>query len=405
MTKEIALEEAASWFDRKISSILSKPRSMASKHLDTIMDRVHDVKNSATRFDYSDIKEPDVYQNYATTIFNKTTEIFDDIKTPEEITYKSLEDFHSSSTNQVESYLNVLAKYLTWLKRDRSYKDKVKNLDRTLSRLKEELHKFDNRTLASYIEVEKYEKVIDDIKILQEAVQRKKELETEIEAHSDDVKRISNVIEEKQNELNELKSHPGFQQLDDNEKELLQMEINISNKITEIKKLSNKVMKAADTRKIEIDDNTREIMRALVKDPLEELVKELDGYSGIKSTLNQLKEISSLPAIQMKKEKLERAFENIDEILDDGILDIQKRAKFLIKQSEAINQKFKEMEMELKIKKLSDEIDNLKIDRNRITLTQRRELDEINDTIKTLSKSITTRVEEYIDEEIKLVYS
>ncbi|GAJ20999.1 unnamed protein product, partial [marine sediment metagenome] len=52
--------------------------------------------------------------------------------------------------------MNLLSKYLSWLKRDRSYKDKVKNLDRVLGRLKEEVHRFENKTMVHYSEIIKY---------------------------------------------------------------------------------------------------------------------------------------------------------------------------------------------------------------------------------------------------------
>ncbi|GAH38550.1 unnamed protein product, partial [marine sediment metagenome] len=73
---------------------------------------------------------------------------------------------------------------------------------------------------------------------------------------------------------------------------------------------------------------------------------------------------------------LQRAYDNIDEILNDDVLEIQIKAQFLVQQSEAINDKFKEMQLDIKIKKLEDEKDNLKIDRDRITLSLRREKEE-----------------------------
>jgi len=404
MSQEKTLEEAFTWFNDKVSSTVSSYRNTAMKHLRSISDRVEELKTAAHRFDYSDLKDPDVYQNYSTTIYNNTLDTFNEFKIPESVTYNIIDDFASDLKNKISSYVNMLAKYLSWLKRDRSYKTKVRNLDRALTRLKEEVHNFENKTMVSYAEIVKYEKVSDDIETLIQNVERNKFLEDEIESHADEIEQVSNTIEKKESELKELKNHPGFQQLEKNNKEIDHIEISIANKVSEIKKLCNKVLRASDTRKINLDDSYKEMMKIMIKDPLGLFVKESEGYRGIKAMLRELKEISTEPTIQMKKEKMQRAYDNIDEILNDEILELQKRAKFIIQQSEAINFKFSEMQLDVKIKKLEEEIDNLKIDRNRITLPLRREKEEIEAKISSLSKSIEERIKEFTDKTLKLIF-
>jgi len=121
-------------------------------------------------------------------------------------------------------------------------------------------------------------------------------------------------------------------------------------------------------------------------------------------TLQNLKEISTDSSIQMKKEKLQRAFDNIDEIINDELLENQKRAQFIVKQNEAINHKFEDMQLFVKIKKHEQEIDNLTIDRNRITLSLRRELEGVEEKIASTSKSVEERIIEFTGKEIKLVF-
>ncbi len=404
MTQKLQLSDALNWFNKHISSTLASYRNNAHKNIRTIHNKIEDLITAAHRFDYSDIKDPDVYQNYATTIFNKTTEIFEKIEPPEVITYYKIEEYNNLCKNQIATYMNLLSKYLSWLKRDRSYKDKVKNLDRVLGRLKEEVHKFENKTMVHYSEIIKYERVIDDIEELQINVQRRTELNKEINSHSEDIMRLTKIVEEKNDVLKELKDHPGFVQFKQNKNELEKIEIILSNKVSEIKKLSNKVIKAAESKKIEIDVYDKETLKNLIKDPLGVLIKESDGYRGLKAILNTLKEISTLPAIQMKKDKLKRAYENIDEILNDELLEHQQRAKFLIQQNDAINDKFIEMEIDVKIKRYEKEIDNLKIDIDRITLPLRRELEQVERKITTAKETIEKRVLDFTNQLISLIF-
>ncbi|MCK5141079.1 MAG: hypothetical protein KAQ70_02710, partial [Candidatus Heimdallarchaeota archaeon] len=345
MSENKSLEDTLDWFNNRISSSVSKYRHTAIKQVRSILDRVEELKTAAHRFDYSDLKDPDVYQNYATTIYNKTLEMFEDLESPDNITYNILDALNRDFKNRINTYTNLLAKYLSWLKRDRSYKNNVKNLDKALTRVKEDVYVFENKTLVSYSEIVKYEKVADDIETLIDFVERKKEIATEINSHVDDITKITKIVDKKQKELDELKNHPGYLQLEKNKKELDHIEILISNKISEIKKLSSKVLKAAESKKVELDDYDKDIMKSLIKDPLTTLIKEGDGYRGIKATLRILKEVSASPAVQMKKEKLKRAYENIEEILNDGLAESQQKAKFLISQSEAINRKFSDLKM------------------------------------------------------------
>ncbi|MHA1202802.1 MAG: hypothetical protein ACTSQ4_09800 [Candidatus Heimdallarchaeaceae archaeon] len=403
MSENKSLKDTLEWFNNRIASSVSKYRHTAIKQVRTILDRVEELKTAAHRFDYSDLKDPDVYQNYATTIYNKTLEMFEDLEAPENVTYNILDDLNRDFKSRINAYTNLLAKYLSWLKRDRSYKNNVKNLDRSLTRVKEDVYVFENKTLVSYSEIVKYEKVADDIEALIELVNRKKEIVAEINVHKDDITKITKIIDKKQKELDELKNHPGYLQLVKNKNELDHIEILISNKISEIKKLSSKVIKAAETKKVELDDYDKDIMKSLIKDPLTTLVKEGDGYRGIKATLRILKEVSASPAIQMKKEKLKRAYENIEEILNDGLSESQQKAKFLIDQSEAINRKFSDLKMDVRIKKLNEEINNYKIDRQRITLSLEREKEEIDEEVTALVKSVEEKIEEYIEKTVKLV--
>ncbi len=404
MSQDLPLEEAYDWFNSRVSSSMSSYRNSAAKQLRSIKDKVEEVKSAAHRFDYSDIKDPDVYQNYATTIFTNINEIFEDLETPEQITYKNLEDFLSNIQSKINSCMNMLSKYLSWLKRDRSYKDKVKSLDRSLTRLKEDVHIFETKTLVSYSEIVKFERVLEDIERLKQLVERQNELEEEIESYADDVEKITNEINENQSALDEFENHPGFIQLEKNRKELERIEITISNRLSEIKKLSSKVLKAVDNKKVDLNDYDKEVLKSLTKDPLTAFVKEPEGYRGIKSSLNVLKKVSTEPSIQMKKEKLQRAYENIEEILNDELLELQKTAQFIVKQSEAIDYKFQEMQLDVKMKKLRELIDNLKIDRNRITLSIRREKNEVEEEIQSLNKSIEENINEFTNRSIKLVY-
>ncbi len=403
MSENKSLEDTLDWFNNRISSSVSKYRHTAIKQVRSILDRVEELKTAAHRFDYSDLKDPDVYQNYATTIYNKTLEMFEDLESPDTVTYNILDALNRDFKNRINTYTNLLAKYLSWLKRDRSYKNNVKNLDRALTRVKEDVYVFENKTLVSYSEIVKYEKVADDIEILIDFVERKKEIVTEINSHEDDITKITNIVDKKQKELDELKNHPGYLQLVKNKKELDHIEILISNKISEIKKLSSKVLKAAESKKVELDEYDKDIMKSLIKDPLTTLVKEGDGYRGIKATLRILKEVSASPAVQMKKEKLKRAYENIEEILNDGLDESQQKAKFFINQSEAINRKFSELKMDVRIKKLNEEINNYTIDRQRITLSLEREKEEIEEKVTALVKSVEERIEEYIEKTVKLI--
>ncbi|MCE7739557.1 MAG: hypothetical protein GPJ50_09270 [Candidatus Heimdallarchaeota archaeon] len=404
MSQELTLEKAFEWFNSRVSSSFSGYRNSASKQIRSINDKVEELKSSAHRFDYSDIKDPDVYQNYATTIYIKTNELFDDIEIPENITYNNLENFAAVLKNKLNSYMSFLAKYLSWLKRDRSYKDKVKSLDRTLTRLKEEIHHFETKTMVNYSEIVPKEKVLDDIENLTHLVQRDNELEEEINSHANEVEKLTKEIDKQKKKLNELKNHPGFIQSENNKKELEHIEISISNKVSEIKKLCNKVLRASDNKKIILDNYDKDIMKGLIKDPLGLFIKESEGYREVKAALQTLKEISLDPSIQMKKEKLQRAFDNIDEIVNNELLENQNRAQFIIKQNEAINHKFEDMQLFVKIKKFEQEIDNLTIDRNRITLSLRREKEEIDDKIASISKSVEERIAEFTGKKMKLVF-
>ena len=402
MSEEMEVKEALQWFEKNVSSILSGPRQSILKHMNKIMHLIEDLIETSARFDYSDIKDPTVYQNYATTIYKKTEDLFSKITIPEDVNYNAASKFLDSCKNQITAYINVLAKYLSWLKRDRSFKSKVKALDRSLSRLQKEVNAFELKTLTNYGEMIDYERVIENLNRVIELLNEKKLIQEEIASYQEDVDKLTNIITQKEKELNELVSHPGFKKLEENKKELESIEIAISNKVSEIKKLCNKILKAAESRKLSLNDTEKEAMKSLVKDPFAVITSDSDGYHSLKGILSKLRDISRNPVIQMKKDKLEKALANIDEIINDGLLEEQKRAKFLLQQSAAIENKFKELEIDRKIKKLKREVENLKIDRERITLPLRRKLKEVNEEINNLIKSSEEKIEQLLGKSLKI---
>ena len=62
------------------------------------------------------------------------------------------------------------------------------------------------------------------------------------------------------------------------------------------------------------------------------------------------------------------------------------------------------MQLFVKIQKCEPEIDTLTIERNRITLSLRREKEEIDDKIASISKSVEKRIVEFTGKEMKLVF-
>jgi hypothetical protein len=80
MSVEKSLDEALDWFNDRISSTVASYRNNAMKQMRAVIDKIEELKTAAHRFDYSDIKDPDVYQNYATTIYNNTQETFEEIR-------------------------------------------------------------------------------------------------------------------------------------------------------------------------------------------------------------------------------------------------------------------------------------------------------------------------------------
>ncbi len=404
MTELIALEDCYEWYNEKINSYVSKPRSKAKSRIEDIEEKIEDVLETAKRFDYSDKKDPSVYENYATTIYEKTVKKFEDLKRPENITYNTLDRYYDDCNNTINSYIDVLSKYLSWLKRDRSFKNRVKSLDRALGKLRKEVYNFNTDTLVNYSEYKKYEDVAINIKRLSELIERKKELIKQINSHSDKIEKFNQMIEEKEENLNELVEHPGFNQLEENERKLNAIKLALTDEISDIKKLANKVLKAEDNNNIELEYYDRDVYKSLIKEPLEYLISQPEGYNSLKLALNNLKKFSEDPTVQLKKDKLERAFESIDEILEDSLLEWQKDSQFITKQSKAINDKFEEMNIHRQIQQLKEKIRNLKIDRDRLTIIERRELNEVEEEIKELNASIEEQTAKLLDIEIELQF-
>ncbi|MGQ4913650.1 MAG: hypothetical protein ACP6IU_02755 [Candidatus Asgardarchaeia archaeon] len=351
---KIAFDELEEWYSQKINEKVKPYVAEASRIFNKVKDDLKHLIPISKDFVTGDPKAPEEANNAANRLGEKLLELIDELlKIPDTPTYNDVDEFIENSEkfyNQIMKYGRIWVPQLT-----KEFKPRLKRMDFFIKELQKKTFTF-KKLQAKYGWIKQLESVFEKIKAIKKDLntlnnylEKKKELESILAEY--DVK-----INEKKNKISQLRAAAHIDTIEEIDKELKQIEIEISQILNIYQKAFKKIINAMQSTKVKFSLNFQRKLNEYYENPVAAFLKEDIGYPELCEFLEELNRVLKEDSFSLKPQDVRRIEKKTKQIIKNKILlPYQKRYKELLEQKK--NLSFKQ-EMN-KITELNEELATL----------------------------------------------
>ncbi len=367
---EQLLNDFRETYSEFISKELANVRKKIGSRVKKVQEKINRVLIDAENFHEEITETSPTMDKYSLKIEEEVKATFSQLEPPESITYQSVKDYIDEITKGLTKLDGVFKKYVPLLKDKKKYTKRVKDMDRDIKKLGNELLKLQSELQSQYEPHREIESVIELIKEILERKARVEQIENELKNREKDVLEQRKVVEELQKELEKIKSHELLAKLEEANQEIHEMRKNLDLEFSEIKKGLKKLWKYLKKNRIEYNKEDQRLAEQFSSDPVGTL--GTGHQRTLRGIFSLLEKHSS--KLQLKKEKEEALKEALHAMVNEGKLDeLAQKAKQVWERREKIRQQLAAMKLEETEKELERKLRDAQRDLDRITEALERE--------------------------------
>lgn len=373
---ESSLKQHMIQLENEADNKLKKIRFKGKKLIQNTNKRLSIIKGDGAKFEENITPDSTAQEKYSHKISEVVLSTVNSIDIPENITKSSLNQFATGTREVLFEQDQLLIKYVSLLK-EKSYKDRVNSLGKSLKRLNKELIKLEEFIIKDYTPNAHIEDVAEKVKNLVETIDKyyqKYDIllskEEEMEEKVLELYKISEQIAEL--EANHTKVE--YQTI----LELYsKLQRNLDSKFSNIRKAMRKQVNLISKSKTGGDTT---LLKEFITDASATLANQTSIMS-VKNMLEDLDVLMSKNALGLKKEKRESAREDIKDFLGGDLESVWKETRELTGKRNALSDKLKELELEAKIDKINSVLNAARRDKNRIIEREIRDIRQVSNGI------------------------
>ncbi|RMG31670.1 MAG: hypothetical protein D6732_14490 [Methanobacteriota archaeon] len=372
--------------EKEAGNELSKERrKLGDKFLKNIEKHLNDMMEIAEEFRVPNVESNDTsaVEKYSHKIYEGVVETLKQLDPPEKITLQSVNRYLDTIQKELENLTkNVFSKYIKLL--DRKYGKRVKSLDKAYLRIfkdLEETRKFLVNKYNPKASIEEGLWILDDILDLEK---RYLQVIEELKMEEQTINKLQNQIDSIMKEIAELENSPLFHKKKTVDEAFSQMQKELDNYLTEIRKALRKFINKSSKSKDKIDVS---LAKEIVTDAASAFAKQ-SSVTGLKTIFSDIMNLLESNEIEMKRDKKNTAIDNLKELLDGKLEEIWEKSRKLMEDKTGIAKEIEEKDIEGKIAKLTNTLEGAKRDMQRIVERKLREAEKIQDEIKKLTEKL-----------------
>jgi len=389
------------WFEKQTENSVKKIRSELKKQIDYVANAMDDLRESALEFEMKDTIDAETRS--AQNIYEKFTEMTDAFEFPEEVTYKTAEDF----LKRLEKFLSTL---LTQGRRfipnlGKKYKTRLFILNRALTRIQRNYQDFEKFLEDKTVLLRQVDEASESISLLIEKVKNRKNLKQEIKAEKSEVTKLVEEIEALDLSTSNLENQTVLSELKEINKQVKivgnKMRLELGGLDKPLRKLSSRVLDG----KVMVPPELVELANNIRDNPLDAFWNISNGYEKLTRLLEILIEAAKSDKLKLKTSMTNKTVTLSTKIINGSMKDIHSELLKLKQERMVIEQKVEELGLKEKIQKLEHKHEELAKKEER---KQRRikdledQLEELNaDTVK-LAANTQRKVKKLTNQDVKI---
>ncbi len=377
------IEQQLNSFRKSYSEFISKELANVRKKIGSrvkkVQEKINRVLIDADNFHEEITETSPTMDKYSLKIEEEVKATFSSLEPPEIITYLLVKEYIDEITKGLTKLDNVFKKYVPLLKDKKKYTKRVKDMDRDIKKLGNELLKLQSELQHHYEPHREIESVIDLIDEILERKERIEQIEKELRKREKDVQEQKEVVQGLQTELEKVRSHELLGKLEEANQEIHEMRKNLDLEFSEIKKGLKKLWKYLKKNRIDYNKEDQRLAEQFSSDPVSVL------GTGHERTLVSIFALLEKHAskLQLKKDKEEALKEALNAMINEGKLNkIAQDAKQAWEKRENIRRQLTELKLEEIEKELERKLRDAQRDLDRITEALERERKEQLEKIK-----------------------
>ena len=397
----ISLSKMKPWFEKQTENSVKKIRSELKKQIDYVANAMDDLRESALEFEMKDTIDAETRS--AQNIYEKFTEMTDAFEFPEEVTYKTAEDF----LKRLEKFLSTL---LTQGRRfipnlGKKYKTRLFILNRALTRIQRNYQDFEKFLEDKTVLLRQVDEASESIALLIEKVKNRKNLKQEIKAEKSEAAKLVEEIEALDLSTSNLEDQTVLSELKEINKQVKivgnKMRLELGGLDKPLKKLSSRVLDG----KVMVPPELVELANNIRDNPLDAFWNISNGYEKLTRLLEILIEAAKSDKLKLKTSMTNKTVTLSTKIINGSMKDIHSELLELKQERIAIEQKVEELGLKEKIQELEHKHEGLAKNEER---KQRRikdledQLEELNADIVKLAANTQRKVKKLTNQNVKI---
>ncbi len=317
---------------------------------------------------------------------------------PNEITLSILKKYSEETRNSLLKQDQVLIKYTRLLK-GAKYGKRVKSLSKALVKYNSDLTKLERFITNEYTPSSSIENISLIIEDVFGYFKRLDEVHTLILEKEDDIIAKDLEIQEFKSKLIQIQNHPVKVELKNAKERMLKLHRETESRFQNIRKALRKYENNLSKMKNKPDTT---LLKELLKDITTTLANQ-GSLGGISSLLQAVNDELDNAGLKLKKDRREVTKSDISELLGGELNEIWDNSKTSYQNWQNLENKLKEMELDIEETKASSNLEAARRDRNRIIERELRDFEKVKEsTIKTI-EDITEKIKSTIDPEVNLI--
>ena len=374
----------------KVKTDLDRSRNDVNSKLNKLFDRLSQLKEDGEKFHEVITETSETQDKYSENVYKKISTSISAVIRPEEITYKSIDEFLSGLDSILRQLDREIVRFVR-LMGNPKYKRRVKNLSSALIRLNKEHGSFKAHIEKKYAQAALYEELLGGCDSLVEYFNKIIEIDSEVEELKPEIEEIDSQVKSLEEQIKTLENNPLDGELEKLKEEANYLTKQLEDQLSAIKYGLKKLDRLSSTETGLLDQSTRQFLSSLISNPSEIIREEPSGYPKIKNLINQLVENLDNQFLQLKKERRGQILIDQKEMCDNNSLNtLQVEIKEIKTKITSITKKIKMEDFAGKMIELDSKITSLLRSKERLTVTQVRDKSRLQEE----SKDIITNINE-----------
>lgn len=351
---EIALNELSKWYLQKLNTIYSKQKQALKKLLERVDKSIIELKQAVNQMKdrKSQVELDEKSAVFVDRFYSKIKENVDNLKIPEEPMAEDvanlMETIKKVFIDMNESGRKNIPRFAE------QFKIELKSIDMGTRKISETMTKVDEYIRKQYSDVKEVEVGLKRIPKLESFIERIEHAKKTVEGLNQQYEELQKTLSSLENQLIELENHPIIKQKGIIEKRLMEIQLEFDEKIKfkkALKKLKNKLEKSASFKGI-----TEDQVKKYSSDSINNIALEGENHPNLTQFLIKLRLIIEQDpnSVQLKAEALDKTLENIDQIINKGLL------KSLIQEYNEKVKELKSLDQQLEKENLTPRLNEIK---------------------------------------------